>query len=217
MAARPIPMAGRPPQRLLIAVVAALLSAVLIVAAAHKTAAPPTSTTVRFAYDIGPAPDEIDPPNDRTTASSLSALERSATVRVGHAPHSNLSRGSACRVSCPSAPNTTGLRTVEQAGMAPSDALRIQNAANRTHQRITVVGSRAEGTAGPLSDWDYIFSGPSHARPSAKTSVPRGKAGGELDIFGRETGIDRWQDYNPGAPGYNPLDPLRPHVIFGPQ
>jgi hypothetical protein len=36
---------------------------------------------------------------------------------------------------------------------------RIQNAADRTGQRITVVGSRAEGTANPFSDWDYILSG----------------------------------------------------------
>jgi hypothetical protein len=110
-----------------------------------------------------------------------------------------------------------GLRTVEQAGISAGDALRIQNAANRTGQQITVVGSRARGTAGPLSDWDYILSGPSRARGSAARSIPRGQAGGEIGASGRETGIDIFQNYNPRAPGYSVLDPDLPHVIFTPR
>jgi hypothetical protein len=123
-----------------------------------------------------------------------------------------------CEVEPPGAPRElpSGLRTWQEAGISRADAQRIQNAATRTNQRITVVGSRARGEAEALSDWDYIVSGPSRQRGRAKTSVPRGNAGGEIGPSGRETGIDWWQDYNPNAPNYNPLDPSRPHVIFEP-
>lgn len=74
--------------------------------------------------------------------------------------------------------------------ISPSDARRIQNAANRTKQDITVVGSRAGGTASPISDWDYVMSGNARQRHSAKSSVPKGIAGGEQNSLGNETGID---------------------------
>jgi hypothetical protein len=48
--------------------------------------------------------------------------------------------------------NPPGLRSWRDAGISPNDATRIQNAANKTGQRITVVGSRAKGTANPTSD-----------------------------------------------------------------
>lgn len=122
------------------------------------------------------------------------------------------------RVGAPGlAVHNCGLRTAAEAGISPDNARRIQNAANRTGQRITVVGSRAAGTAGLASDWDYIFSGPSRARHSARSSVRRGRAGGEVNVMGRETGIDVFQDYNPNAWNWNTLDPSRPHVIFEPQ
>jgi RHS repeat-associated protein len=105
-----------------------------------------------------------------------------------------------------------GLRTAEQASISAADAARIQNAATRTNQRITVVGSRANGTAKTGSDWDYILSGKSSKRHSASSSLPRGSGGGEVS----RPGIDIWQDYNPNAPGYNVVDPTRPHVIFEP-
>ena len=111
----------------------------------------------------------------------------------------------------------TGLRTVDQAGISASDALRIQNAADRTGQQITVIGSRAGGTADAMSDWDYIFSGPSAARHSAASSVPIGNAGGAIRASGAESGIDIFQSYNPAAPGYQVLDPNLPHVIFTPK
>jgi hypothetical protein len=110
-----------------------------------------------------------------------------------------------------------GRRTAAGAGISQANAQRIQKAANRTKQRITVVGSRAGGTAKPTSDWDYIMSGKSSQRHSAKSSVPRGSAGGEIDGRGRETGIDLWQNYNPNAINYNPLNPNKPHVAFEPQ
>jgi hypothetical protein len=105
-----------------------------------------------------------------------------------------------------------GMRTAKEAGISAADAARIQNAATRTKQRIAVVGSRAKGTAKPGSDWDYVMSGKSAQRHSASSSVPRGSAGGEVN----RPGVDVWQDYNPKAPGYNVVDPNRPHVIFDP-
>ena len=112
--------------------------------------------------------------------------------------------------------NTGGLRSAEEAGIASSDAQRIQNAADRTQQRIAVVGSRAAGTAGPNSDWDYILSGASRQRQSASSSLPRGTAGGRQTMTGEETGIDIFQDYNPKAVNYSPLRADEPHVIFTP-
>ena len=95
--------------------------------------------------------------------------------------------------------------------ISKSDARRIQNAANRTKQTITVIGSHADGTAGPNSDWDYIMSGNSAQRHSAASSVPRGVWGGA-----NNTGIDIYSSYKNGP---NPvvLDPRRPHIIFRPQ
>ncbi len=94
---------------------------------------------------------------------------------------------------------------------------RIQNAANRTQQEITVIGSRASGKASSISDWDYIMSGKSSQRHSARSSVPRGTQGGEINSMGNETGIDVWQNYNPNAPNYSTLNPNEPHIIFRPQ
>jgi hypothetical protein len=121
-------------------------------------------------------------------------------------------RGGAAAEVAPS----NAARTWQEASISPAHAKRIQNAATKTRQTITVVGSRAKGTATGLSDWDYIVSGRSRLRGRAKNSVPRGVAGGELSPSGQETGIDWWQDYNPNAPGYMPIDPSRPHVSFEP-
>ncbi|MFO7936637.1 MAG: hypothetical protein R6V06_03415 [Kiritimatiellia bacterium] len=105
-----------------------------------------------------------------------------------------------------------GVNTWQEAGINPGEAQRIQNAANRTGQQITVVGSRAEGTATAASDWDYIMSGNSSARHSVRSSVPSGMSGGEINA----PGIDVWQDYNPNAINYTTLDSTKPHVIFTP-
>ncbi|MBD0342700.1 MAG: nucleotidyltransferase domain-containing protein [Microcoleus sp. Co-bin12] len=66
-----------------------------------------------------------------------------------------------------------GVKTWQEAGISPEDARRIQNAADRTKQTIIVVGSRANGTSTPTSDWDYIMLGKSRQRHSASSSVPR--------------------------------------------
>ncbi|MFO0811207.1 MAG: hypothetical protein U0746_21465 [Gemmataceae bacterium] len=112
-----------------------------------------------------------------------------------------------------------GRRTPAQAGMSAADAARIQNAANRRKVVIHVVGSRAMGppTVHPLSDWDYVVEGSnSRTRSRLKTSLPRGVAGGDLGGH-HPSGIDLMHADNPLAPGYNPLDPQRPHVTFVPQ
>ena len=101
--------------------------------------------------------------------------------------------------------------------LSPAEIKRIQNAANRTKQDISVVGSRASGKSNSTSDWDYIFSGSNRQRHSARSSVPRGAQGGEVNSMGRETGIDVWQSYNPKAPNYSTVNANQPHIIFRPQ
>ena len=91
--------------------------------------------------------------------------------------------------------------SVESGAMAPlarggasltnisaNDVLRIQNAANRIGQQITVVGSRAAGTANAASDWDYVINGSSKALNSVSGSLPGAGSVSEgliknLDIF----------------------------------
>lgn len=106
-----------------------------------------------------------------------------------------------------------GLRTASEAGISPNDAKRIQNAADKAGQPIIVVGSRANGTPNPTSDWDYILSGPSRTRHSVKNSLPRGTGDGE----GSGRGRDFWQNYNPNRPDYAELDRGRPYVVFEPR
>lgn len=43
--------------------------------------------------------------------------------------------------------------------LSKGELLRIGNAATRINKPITVVGSRAKGTAGAYSDWDYVIPG----------------------------------------------------------
>ncbi|WP_443062789.1 polymorphic toxin-type HINT domain-containing protein [Streptomyces sp. NBC_00390] len=106
-----------------------------------------------------------------------------------------------------------GLRAASEAGISPNDAKRIQNAADKAGQPIIVVGSRANGTPNPTSDWDYILSGPSRTRHSVKNSLPRGTGDGE----GSGRGRDFWQNYNPNRPDYAELDRNRPYVVFEPR
>jgi hypothetical protein len=110
-----------------------------------------------------------------------------------------------------------GLRTWQDAGIDPMDAARIQHTANQSHQSIIVVGSRAAGTAGVDSDWDYILTGPSKARQSVRNSLPRGLTKGNETSTGQYTGMDLVQNYNPSAPNFEELDANLPHVIFDPE
>lgn len=101
--------------------------------------------------------------------------------------------------------------------ITPWEARRIQNAANRTKQEITLVGSRARGTANLTSDWDYIMNGKSSKRHSARSSVPRGTSGGELNGLIRDSGIDIFQGYHRNPKGPEQLIPTKPHIIFHPE
>lgn len=88
--------------------------------------------------------------------------------------------------------------------LAFSDALRIQNAVNRTGVPITVVGSRASGKAGPLSDWDYVLPAgtPNRVRHSMSSSLPEGPRG---------IGEPRLQDFF-----MSPVDTSLPYITFYP-
>jgi hypothetical protein len=88
--------------------------------------------------------------------------------------------------------------------LSQGDVTRIQNAADRAGVRITVVGSRAKGTAGPTSDYDYILSGgTSRSRHSLKASLPAGPSG---------LGEPRNQDFHP-----EPVDTTQPFITFTPR
>jgi hypothetical protein len=88
--------------------------------------------------------------------------------------------------------------------LTPGEILRIQNAANRTGVEITLVGSRASGRTGPLSDWDYMVPENTSSRTihSLRSSLPEGHRGiGEA----RNSEIIR-----------GPVDPNRPFITFTP-
>lgn len=96
-------------------------------------------------------------------------------------------------------------------GLSEAELARIQAFANKYGEEVTVVGSRAGGTAGPASDFDYIIGGNSKIRAAARRELPRGRAGGEIHPTRGETGIDVFNGNN------TPLDPTRPHVIVKPK
>jgi RHS repeat-associated protein len=89
--------------------------------------------------------------------------------------------------------------------LTASEILRIQNAANRTGTKITVVGSRASGTSHALSDWDYVVPEGTANRiiHSIKSSVPEGPRG---------LGEPRNQDFFKSG-----VDPTSPFITFTPQ
>ncbi|MFF3127582.1 polymorphic toxin-type HINT domain-containing protein [Streptomyces sp. NPDC057908] len=93
-----------------------------------------------------------------------------------------------------------------------SERARIQNAANRIGEPISVVGSRALGPrsatnpdgVGHLSDWDFVITGiNSRTKHSVSSSLPK------ADIT---VGVGRQQDIFTG-----PLDTTKPHITFYPQ
>lgn len=94
--------------------------------------------------------------------------------------------------------------------LTPSQANLIQAFADRFGAEVNVVGSQAAGTAGPLSDFDYVIGGNASLRNSASYYLPRGAAGGEINASGFETGIDILNANR------TPLDPTRPFIQFTP-
>lgn len=80
--------------------------------------------------------------------------------------------------------------------------IRIQNAADRTQTPISVVGSRASGSSGPLSDWDYVVPPGTSRRTihSLSSSLPEGHRG---------IGEPRNQDFHRGN-----VDAGLPYITF---
>jgi len=61
--------------------------------------------------------------------------------------------------------------------LSVSDFNRIENAATRINKPITVVGSRASGTANAYSDWDYVIEGLTNSDwKKIKNSLPGSKS-----------------------------------------
>lgn len=88
--------------------------------------------------------------------------------------------------------------------LSAGDALRIENAATRIGKPITVVGSRAKGTAGAFSDWDYVIEGLNNKGwKQIKNSLPGSKS--VLDNTPRNIDI------------FKTLDPTKPHITIYPR
>ncbi len=94
----------------------------------------------------------------------------------------------------------------EKGILSAGDALRIENAATRINKPITVVGSRANGTAGAYSDWDYVIEGGLNSRDwsKIKNSIP----GAKSTIDNTPRNIDIFT----GA-----VDKTKPHVTINPR
>lgn len=70
--------------------------------------------------------------------------------------------------------------------LTPGEAARVQNAANKIDQPISVVGSRASGTAGPYSDWDYVVEGANILCRDAGAALATSVSVAEATGVGRE-------------------------------
>jgi hypothetical protein len=89
--------------------------------------------------------------------------------------------------------------------LSKSEYLRIQNASTRINKPITVVGSRASGTAGAYSDWDYVIPGLNSRNWSTiKNSLPGAKSA--LDNTPRNIDIFKGS-----------VDKSRPHITIKPK
>ncbi|WP_228407033.1 RHS repeat-associated core domain-containing protein [Chryseobacterium sp. MYb7] len=90
--------------------------------------------------------------------------------------------------------------------LSVGDALRIENAATRINKPIIVVGSRASGTAGAYSDWDYIIEGGLNSRDwsKIKNSLP----GAKSTIDNTPRNIDIFT---------GSVNRSKPHIIINPR
>uniref|UniRef100_UPI00131C7AB3 hypothetical protein n=1 Tax=Lunatibacter salilacus TaxID=2483804 RepID=UPI00131C7AB3 len=89
--------------------------------------------------------------------------------------------------------------------LSKGELLRIENAATRINKPITVVGSRAKGTAGAYSDWDYVIPGLNSKNWSTiKNSLPGSRS--VLDNTRRNIDVFK-----------GPLDVTEPHIIINPR
>lgn len=91
-----------------------------------------------------------------------------------------------------------------ESNITGSEAIRIQNAATRINKPISLVGSRASGTAGANSDWDYVIEGLNNsAWKQIKNSLPGARS--VLDNTPRNIDV-----FN------GPLNPNLPNITFYP-
>jgi hypothetical protein len=88
---------------------------------------------------------------------------------------------------------------------------RIQAFVDRYSVTVHVVGSRAAGTSGPHSDYDYIVAVNSRIRRLARRQLPRARYGGEIGRSGGDAGIDVFDADT------TPLDRFRPHITSEPS
>lgn len=87
--------------------------------------------------------------------------------------------------------------------ISPSEAIRIQNAADRIGVPIALVGSRANGTASAFSDWDYVINASGRKLHSVSTSLPGAST---LERLPNVVDIFRGS-----------VDMSKPHIIFYPR
>ena len=109
------------------------------------------------------------------------------------------------QVAAKSGPLAAGGAKLEN--LSPRQLARIQAVAEKRGLDISVVGSRAEGTADGASDWDYILKGGnSKARHSAMRELPsnpNASKGGDFRLGSEDLrGVD--------------VDPELPHINFTP-
>lgn len=100
-----------------------------------------------------------------------------------------------------------GTKVVKAANVVleTGDLLRIENAATRIGKPINVVGSRASGTAGAMSDWDYVIEGlNSRSWSKIKNSLPGAKS--TIDNTLRNIDLIR-----------TPLDKTKPYITVYPK
>ncbi|HRN83110.1 MAG TPA: pre-toxin TG domain-containing protein, partial [Ferruginibacter sp.] len=132
------------------------------------------------------------------TGDSLSGWERALVLIPGVSEIRN-----AGRVVSAAGPIVGGGAKLEN--ISAGEITRIQNAANRTGTEISVVGSRANGTSGPASDWDFVVPDGTRSRTvhSLSSSLPEGSRG---------LGEQRNQDIFKGT-----VDQSMPFITFKPQ
>lgn len=96
--------------------------------------------------------------------------------------------------------------------LTPSQVRQIQAFVDRFEVEVNVVGSRAAGTAGPSSDFDYVIGGNASLRHSAERFLPRNPQ----SVTGSEAGNLPFRGIDVFNANKTPLDPTRPFIQFTP-
>ena len=96
--------------------------------------------------------------------------------------------------------------------LTPAQARQIQAFSDKFGAEVNVVGSRAAGTAGPFSDFDYVIGGNSSLRHSAERFLPKNPQ----SVMGNEAGNLPFRGIDIFNANKTPLDPTRPFIQFTP-